>query len=214
MRVRRVAVSVVMLFFTSCAVLEAQPVNALKLFQATPVTESAPCETLGTCSPLMDRSVFDETALLLSCKAHPIAWLSSTADGRGPLVVDDFIEVNGRSVCRAGSASGGVQHCFDWPLQQIPGMAALDAYRSVPPIDVSASMPQKGPGTVTFALVDYGGIYANSDLWLVTNCRVLRKAAICHKPGTPAEKVLTVGVSAIGGHLQHGDSLDVSVCRQ
>jgi hypothetical protein len=28
---------------------------------------------------------------------------------------------------------------------------------------------------------------------------------ICHKPGTPAEKTLTVPKSALGGHLGHGD---------
>ena len=29
---------------------------------------------------------------------------------------------------------------------------------------------------------------------------------ICHKPGTPAEKTLTLPPSAVGGHLGHGDT--------
>lgn len=35
-----------------------------------------------------------------------------------------------------------------------------------------------------------------------------KKVAICHKPGTPAEKTLFVSESAIPGHLGHGDALD------
>ncbi|HXG35876.1 MAG TPA: hypothetical protein VNL15_02795 [Dehalococcoidia bacterium] len=29
---------------------------------------------------------------------------------------------------------------------------------------------------------------------------------ICHKPGTPAEKTMTVPEPALGGHLGHGDT--------
>ena len=33
------------------------------------------------------------------------------------------------------------------------------------------------------------------------------KVTICHKPGTPAEKTMQVPVSALRGHLGHGDTL-------
>jgi hypothetical protein len=33
------------------------------------------------------------------------------------------------------------------------------------------------------------------------------RVVICHKPGTPAEKTLTVPQSAVPGHLGHGDTL-------
>jgi len=33
------------------------------------------------------------------------------------------------------------------------------------------------------------------------------KVTICHKPGTPAEKTLSVPPSAVPGHLGHGDTL-------
>lgn len=33
------------------------------------------------------------------------------------------------------------------------------------------------------------------------------KITICHKPGTPAEKTLSVGASAWGGHSGHGDTM-------
>jgi hypothetical protein len=32
-----------------------------------------------------------------------------------------------------------------------------------------------------------------------------KKVAICHKPGTPAQKTLYLPVSALKGHLGHGD---------
>lgn len=35
------------------------------------------------------------------------------------------------------------------------------------------------------------------------------KTAICHKPGTPAEKTLNVPISALPGHLGHGDQVGI-----
>lgn len=210
MRTAYVTVSVALAILMSCAVSEAQVPSAIKLFDATPVTESAPCANPLDCSPVRDRVVFDEAALLLSCRSHPTAILSSTSDGRGGLVADNFIEVNGKNVCTGGSGA----NCFNPPVVEVIGTPAADAYQSVPPLDVSNQMPHKGPGTVTFSLVDYGGFYANTDVWLVTDCSVHHKAAICHKPGTNAEKILIVGLSAISGHLRHGDTLDLSACQR
>jgi hypothetical protein len=210
---RTVCVSLTLVFamLMSGGVGGAQPPHAIKLFSATPVNESA-C-SLG-CNPVSDRVVFDEASLLLSCRPRSTAVLSSTADGLGPLVADNFIEVNGRNVCTRGTNTGdGVEQCFNWQGVPQVNTPALEAYHSVPPLDVSGDMP-KGRGTVTFALVDYGGIYANSDIWLITDCIVHHKAAICHKPGTRAEKVLTVGVAALSGHLGHGDTTDLTACKR
>ena len=179
-----------------------------------PVTESAPCVSPLGCSPVTDRVVFDEAMLFVSCRSHPIAVLSSTVDGRGPLVVDNFLEVNGRNVCTGGVSDLGIELCFNNPFVGSIGASALSSYQSVPPLDVSGDMPTRGRGAVTFDLVDWGGMYANSDIWLVTDCKVHQKAAICHKPGTPAEKILSVGTAAIAGHLRHGDTLDLSACRR
>jgi hypothetical protein len=115
--------------------------------------------------------------------------------------------VNGTDICPGGT-------CFDPPTTDVIGMPAADAYQPIPPIDISGLMPRKGPGTVNVSLVDYGGVYASTDIWLVTDCTVHHQVGICHKPGTPAEKILTVGLSAITGHLRHGDTLDLTVCRQ
>ncbi len=188
--------------------------SAIQLFRATPVSESAPCVEPGACSPVADRNVFDEASLLLSCPAHPTAWLASTADGRGALAADNYIEVNGRDVCVGGAAPEGIPLCFNPPFVGGIGTPALQAYQPLPPIDISGQMPRPGKALVTFRLVDYGGVYANSDLWLITDCAIHQKTSICHKPGTPAEKVLTVGFAAVAGHLRHGDTLDLTVCRR
>jgi hypothetical protein len=157
--------------------------------------------------------LFDEAWLMLACKGRPSAILSSTADGRGRLVADNFIEVNGENVCAGGTSSGGVQSCFNFPVFEVIGTPALDAYQSVPPIDVSRHLRHGARSTVTFSLVDFGVFYANSELWLVTNCTASRRVDICHKPGTSAEHVITVNQSAVSGHLGHGDSTDLSACR-
>jgi len=192
----------------------AEPVRAVKLFSATPVTESAPCANPLQCSPTRDRVVYDEMLLVLSCRARPTAVLSGTPDGRGPLIVDNFIEVNGSNVCVGGAADNGTEQCYNVPFFGAIGSRALDAAPPVAPIDVRAAMPVHGRGAVLFSLIDYGGLYFNSDVWLVTDCAIHQKASICHKPGTPAEKILTVGSSAISGHLRHGDTLDLSACRR
>ena len=40
------------------------------------------------------------------------------------------------------------------------------------------------------------------------------KVKICHKPGTPAAKILTIPQSAVPGHLGHGDTTDLSKCKK
>jgi len=209
----RVVIIVTLASIPSWAVTDAQAQNAIKLFGATPVTEGAPCEGPFGCDAVLDRMVFDEASLVLSCKGRPTAILSSTADGSGRLVVDNFIEVNGANVCAGGASSDGVETCFNDPVLASIGAAALDAYPSVPPIDLSRLMTPGGRSTLKFSLVDFGGIYTNSDVWLVTNCTAYSKVGICHKPGTRAEQVLTVSQSAVSGHLGHGDTMELSACR-
>jgi hypothetical protein len=209
----RVLFIVTLASIASWAVTDAQAQSAMKLFHAAPITISAPCSGPLGCDPVVDRVVFDEAALVLSCKGRPTAVLSSTADGHGRLVVDNFMEVNGVNVCTGGVLGGGVQNCFNEPVNGFIGSPALDAYPSVPPIDVSSQIPHGARAIVRFSLVDFGGVYANSDVWLVTNCAAHPRVDICHKPGTRAEHVITISQSAVLGHLGHGDTLDLSACQ-
>jgi hypothetical protein len=110
--------------------------------------------------------------------------------------VDNFLTVNGSSVCGDGCFSGFLGN---------NGTAAA-SYAPIPPIDISAELAP-GRQLVTFELMDWGAFLASSDLWLVTNCAVPQQVAVCHKPGTPAQKTLLVAQSAVPGHLGHGDAL-------
>lgn len=44
---------------------------------------------------------------------------------------------------------------------------------------------------------------------LIENINSEVTVPLCHKPGTPAEKILNVPISAVRGHLMHGDSLGI-----
>src|SRR4029453_16627193 len=135
-QMRTVCVSLVLVVavLTSDGVGGAQPPHAIKLFSATPVNESA-C-SLG-CNPGSDRVVFDEASLLLSCRPHSTAVLSSTADGLGPLVADNFIEVNGRNVCTGGTNTGdSVEQCSNWQGVPQTGTRPLEADHPATPPNV------------------------------------------------------------------------------
>ena len=212
MRRSSVSLIVTLASVVSWAVAGAQAQNAIKLFDANPIATSPPCVGPSGCDPVRDRIAFEDVELVLSCKANPFGILSSTPDGHGPVVVDNFVEVNGKNVCTGGVLRDGVESCFDEPVFYSLGAPALDSYQSVLPLDISHRL-QRGRAKVRFSLVDYGGIYANSDMWLVTSCTAPRKVDICHKPGTRAEKVITVSQSAVSGHLGHGDTIDVTACR-
>jgi hypothetical protein len=144
---------------------------------------------------------FAQTALVLACDAAPMATLSSTPDGARSLVVDNFLTVNGVNVC----GPPGLFGCGSVPTCDFSCFAGF--LGSIPPIDLSGQLVP-GRQLVTFELMDWGGFLISSDLWLVTNCQVLPQVAICHKPGTAAEKTLLVAQSAVPGHLGHGDTLD------
>jgi len=140
----------------------------------------------------------------------PVATLSSTPDGTGDVIVDNFLTMNGVNVCESPGTfdCGSVPTCSFSCIVNFLGDTGntLTSYTPVPPIDISGELAL-GSQLVTFELMDWGGFLASSDLWLVTNCDVPPQVAICHKPGTPAQKTLLVTQSAVPAHLGHGDTL-------
>ncbi len=52
-----------------------------------------------------------------------------------------------------------------------------------------------------FSLAIAGGLVGSSDLASAK----ANKVEVCHKPGTPAAKILNVPEQAVPGHLGHGD---------
>jgi hypothetical protein len=135
--------------------------NAIKLFDAVPVTNVGPIT-----DPLKALS-FGQTQLVLICPPVPSAIISSDVDGTGPVVVDNFLTVDGLNVCPPGS--GGFGNCF----QSFHGGSsdASVAYTGVAALDISTRIGS-GSHVVNFALDDHGGLLGSSEIWLVTNCFV------------------------------------------
>jgi hypothetical protein len=132
--------------------------NAIKLFDAVPVSN------VGTITDPLKALSFGQTQLVLICPPVPLAIISSDVDGTGPIVVDNFLTVNGVNVCPLGLGFG---NCF----QSFHGGSsdASIAYTGVPAIDISPRI-SSGSHVVSFSLDDHGGLLGSSEIWLVTNC--------------------------------------------
>lgn len=129
--------------------------TSIKLFDAVPVVQAGPVT-----SP--DQTIeFGQTELVLVCPTVPSAIIASNPEGTGPVVVDNFLIVNGRNVCPGNSS------CF---LRFNGGSSdTSQAYTAVPAFDISKSIPS-GANSVSFALSDHGGLLGSSEIWLMTNC--------------------------------------------
>ena len=134
--------------------------NAIKLFDAVPVT------TVGPVTGAHQAVSFGQTQLVLICPPAPSAIISSDVDGTGPVVVDNFLTVDGLNVCPT-AVDSGYRNCF----QRFRGGSsdASLAYIGVAAIDISSHM-SRGSHVVNFALDDHGGLLGSSEIWLVTNC--------------------------------------------
>ena len=155
--------------------------NSIQLFGPVDVRLS----TTGTGSGA-NGNFFNTTNLNLTCPASPTGTLSSTADGTGNVLVDNFLNV---TATVAGVTTGptdvcpgsGTPSCFTSAYQVPAGQGNLtgqdpDTFVStggVPPISISQFL---APGAVQLQIaledVDYGaGFYlASSTIYLDTNC--------------------------------------------
>ncbi len=130
-----------------------------------------------------NETVFNTTILNLTCTSPIQAKISSTADGSGNVLVDNFItfnEVGGSpaDICKHGTMeNGNQQNCFtsNYASQASAGELTNknpDMYLAaggVPAIDVS-SLLTTGAVQAQIGLVDTGSYLTGSSLYLVTNC--------------------------------------------
>ncbi len=126
---------------------------------------------------------FNSTTLNLSCPSPVHATISSSPDGNGNVLVDNFVSlsVGGKSpvnICRYGvDEDWGQQDCFTSSYQsqaQNGGLNGQDpdgfvSTGGVRPIDISNHL-WPGMMQTQISLVDTGGYLASSSLYLVTNC--------------------------------------------
>ncbi|HEY6376942.1 MAG TPA: hypothetical protein VIX90_15590, partial [Edaphobacter sp.] len=160
--------------------------NSILLFSPTNVRLSTTGTGFGS-----NQAVFNSSTLSLNCGSSPIsAVLSSTTNGAGNVLVDNFINLTvntsaGSSspvnVCRGGvseSTPGGDQpDCFTLSYQFPAGQGNFTGQNpdnfvstgGVAPIDISSSF-QPGTIQVKIDLIDTGGVLANSTLYLNTTC--------------------------------------------
>lgn len=185
------AVLVYLAAASSCLVLGSQnhavAQNGIKILGSTFVRSS----TNG--SSVAQPNAFNSPTISLSCPASGIhAVLSSTPDGSGNVLVDNFIRItvtNGNTmvsgpanVCRGGATevtpSGTQNNCFNATYHDAAqGLIGQDlssyaATGGVPPIDVS-SMFVAGTQQAKIELVDTGVLLTNAPLYLVTSCTQL-----------------------------------------
>ncbi|MBS1800401.1 MAG: hypothetical protein JSS95_11290 [Acidobacteria bacterium] len=157
--------------------------NAVKLFGSTVVRPST--QGASWAAP----ATFNSATVSLSCNTTsgpPTAVLSSTPDGMGKVLVDNFMNVSvtvgtattsAVNVCKGGTQdpAQGAQNCFNQTYQNAaPGMvgADMDGYTAtggVAPLDVSGFLVS-GDQKIRIDLVDAGVLLANASLYLVTSC--------------------------------------------
>jgi uncharacterized repeat protein (TIGR01451 family) len=157
---------------TASAALAQQ--NAIPLF--TPVDNRDSLSNTSSSNP----NDFNSTILNLSCTMLPVtATLSSTADGTGNVLVDNFISVDtgqgATDVC-IGGVNDAQQNCFNQTWYNTGhynigvNPDTLVATNGVPPINISSLFSQGGAIKATIAMEDTGIVLTGSTLYLVTNC--------------------------------------------
>jgi hypothetical protein len=176
--------AVTILVFLTCS-LTAVGQTPIQLFGSTFVRASSTGTT--TANPV----TFNSATVNLTCPSSGItAMLSSTPDGSGHPLVDNFIQVTvtagstktgPTNVCKGGTSESGQNgtqmDCFNSTYQNAaPNLigANMDtgtftAMGGVAPIDIS-SLLVAGTQQATIELVDTGSLLTSASLYLVTSC--------------------------------------------
>jgi hypothetical protein len=152
--------------------------TAVQLFGPVDVRPSTNGTGVGA-----NENVFNSKILNLTCPASPTGTISSSSDGTGNVLVDNFITLSvmagstttGPSDICLGGTVGDVNEQNCYTTNYLASDAAgtnpdtLVASGGVPPINISSALQ---PGTVQaqIGLVDTGGYLTGSTLYLVTNC--------------------------------------------
>jgi uncharacterized repeat protein (TIGR01451 family) len=142
--------------------------QSIQLFSSVNVRVS----TQGTSSGSPNN--FNTTNLNLSCPSSPHAVISSSADGNGNVLVDNFISLKVGEADPVNICNG---NCFTSSYQTQASAGALtgqdpDNFVStggVAPIDISSYF-SPGAVQVQLGLTDQGSYLTSSSLYLVTNC--------------------------------------------
>jgi len=174
--------------------------SSIKLFDSVAVTSSDASLLWSSNSA----ASFGTVQVYLSCPVGEQPQAMLTGPYGGPLVVDNYLTVNGTNVCN-GLEKSCFASTFANPINYL-GEPANSSYMGVGPIDISDQIT--GSGLYTFSLMDLGYTLTSSEVYLNTSCSIVPAASqICHRDnGKQGAKTLTVGPSALSAHLAHGDT--------
>lgn len=141
--------------------------QSIKLFDANQAFGTGVQTSPDRASPYASKS------LILNFAPGDTAVISSTPDGKGPIVIDNFMTINGVNACEGVKGQAFSHSCFGLaivsPLRT--GLPIEAVLAPIPSIDVSRLIPV-GTTTVQFDLRDFGVIAGNTDLFLVTTATV------------------------------------------
>jgi uncharacterized repeat protein (TIGR01451 family) len=153
-----------------CIATTAYTASAQSIQLFSPVNVRVSTQGTSYSSP----NTFNTTLLNLSCPSSPQAAISSSADGTGNVLVDNYISLQVGEADPVNICNG---NCFNSWYQTQASAGNLtnqdpDNFVSnggVPPIDISSYF---SPGAVQaqIGLVDQGSFLTSSTLYLVTNC--------------------------------------------
>ena len=169
--------------------------NSFRVFAPVDVQSSADGTGQGASSV-----AYNSSTLELTCPASPItAVLSSTADGTGNILVDNYVNVSATSgtttlgpvdICSTSNTPNQISpYCFTSIYQANPQAAGTDpdslaATGGVAPIDIGPGL-QPGPETVKIDLVDTGGVLTSASLYMNTNCTLIGVSGPASISGNP-----------------------------
>jgi uncharacterized repeat protein (TIGR01451 family) len=153
-----------------CIATTASAASAQSIQLFSPVNVRVSTQGTSSGSP----NTFNTTILNLSCPSSPQAVISSSADGTGNVLVDNYISLKVGEADPVNICSG---NCFTSSYQSQASAGNLtgqdpDNFVStggLPPIDISSYFSQ-GSVQAQIGLIDQGSYLTSSTLYLVTNC--------------------------------------------
>jgi hypothetical protein len=189
----------------------AQVDNVIPLFLSNKTVRTGPETT-----PAQSISFGSDTFIFDFDPNTQRAVISSMSDGQGPIIIDNFLTLNGRNIC-LGEPPGARLPCQSFPggldvvsgqVQQIPGSCFCgpsgqpepegvdirEVLKALAPIDVSMFL-SRGENTVRFSLEDYGVISGNEPVFLVISRKATISLQACQEAAKRARdaKILSCG---------------------
>jgi uncharacterized repeat protein (TIGR01451 family) len=153
-----------------CIATTASAASAQSIQLFSPVNVRVSTQGTSSSSP----NIFNTTILNLSCPSSPHAVISSSADGTGNVLVDNYISLQVGEADPVNICNG---NCFTSSYQSQASAGTLtgqdpDNFVSTGgllPIDISSYFSQ-GAVQAQIGLTDQGSYLTSSTLYLVTNC--------------------------------------------